>query len=99
MARRTRTKAGARVARDVPTSMPLLEVRDLTVEFATRRGTVRAIEHVNVAVDKGETLGIVVRIRFGQIGHVLRGHAHPRSRRPDCSRLRAILRRRSHHRA
>jgi peptide/nickel transport system ATP-binding protein len=39
--------------------MPLLEVRDLTVEFATRRGTVRAIEHVNVTVDKGETLGIV----------------------------------------
>ena len=59
MARRTRTKTGARVARDVPTSMPLLEVRDLTVEFATRRGTVRAVEHVNVTVGKGETLGIV----------------------------------------
>ena len=59
MARRTRTKAGARVARDAPTSMPLLEVRDLTVEFATRRGIVRAIEHVNVTVGKGETLGIV----------------------------------------
>jgi peptide/nickel transport system ATP-binding protein len=59
MAKRTRTKTGVSVARDVPVSMPLLEVRDLTVEFATRRGTVRAIEHVNVTVGKGETLGIV----------------------------------------
>jgi len=59
MARRTRKKARPRVTGDVPTSMPLLEVRDLTVEFATRRGVVRAIEHVDVAVAKGETLGIV----------------------------------------
>ena len=59
MAKRTPKKTGATVARDVPISMPLLEVRDLTVEFATRRGTVRAVEHVNVTVGKGETLGIV----------------------------------------
>ena len=60
MARPKRTKTGvATVPRDVPISLPLLEVRDLTVEFATRRGTVRAIEHVNVTVGKGETLGIV----------------------------------------
>jgi peptide/nickel transport system ATP-binding protein len=39
--------------------IPLLDVRDLTVEFATRRGTVRAVEHVNISVRKGETLGIV----------------------------------------
>src|SRR5471030_442423 len=39
--------------------VPLLDIRDLTVEFATRRGTVRAIEHVDIAVAKGETLGIV----------------------------------------
>lgn len=38
---------------------PLLDVNDLTVEFATRRGIVRAIQHVNVSVAKGETLGIV----------------------------------------
>src|SRR5712692_2766441 len=39
--------------------LPLLEVRDLTVEFSTRRGIVRAVEHVDVSVAKGETLGIV----------------------------------------
>ncbi|MDR6952941.1 peptide/nickel transport system ATP-binding protein [Ancylobacter sp. 3268] len=38
---------------------PLLEVRDLTVEFATRRGTVRAVERVDLTLAKGETLGIV----------------------------------------
>lgn len=38
---------------------PLLEVQDLTVEFATRRGTVRAVEKVNIRLAKGETLGIV----------------------------------------
>jgi peptide/nickel transport system ATP-binding protein len=40
-------------------ALPLLEVRDLTVEFTTRRGIVRAVQHVDVAVAKGETLGIV----------------------------------------
>jgi peptide/nickel transport system ATP-binding protein len=38
---------------------PLLEVRDLTVEFATRRGTVRAVQAVDITVGKGETLAIV----------------------------------------
>src|SRR5712672_3016231 len=41
------------------TAPPLLDVRDLTVEFATRRGVVRAVQHVNIYVAKGETLGIV----------------------------------------
>src|SRR5713101_1076940 len=41
------------------TAPPLLDVRDLTVEFATRRGVVRAVQHVNISVAKGETLGIV----------------------------------------
>jgi peptide/nickel transport system ATP-binding protein len=40
-------------------SRPLLEVQDLTVEFATRRGIVRAVQNVNITVAKGETLGIV----------------------------------------
>ena len=41
------------------TAVPLLEVRDLTVEFQTRRGIVRAVQHVDVTVAKGETVGIV----------------------------------------
>src|SRR3954447_18445150 len=41
------------------TAIPLLDIRDLTVEFATRRGTVRAVEKVDVVVGKGETVGIV----------------------------------------
>ena len=41
------------------TAIPLLEVRDLTVEFSTRRGAVRAIQHVDITLAKGETLAIV----------------------------------------
>src|ERR1700710_2139532 len=41
------------------TAQPLLDVNDLTVEFATRRGIVKAVQHVNSTVAKGETLGIV----------------------------------------
>jgi len=41
------------------TAKPLLDVADLTVEFATRRGTVQAVKHVNISLAKGETLGIV----------------------------------------
>jgi peptide/nickel transport system ATP-binding protein len=41
------------------TDVPLLEVKDLTVEFSTRRGLVQAVKHVDVAVGKGETVAIV----------------------------------------
>src|SRR5258708_38675107 len=41
------------------TAQPPLDLHDLTVEFATRRGIVKAGQHVNIAVAKGETLGIV----------------------------------------
>jgi len=40
-------------------ALPLLDVRDLTVEFATRRGPVRAVQSVDISVGKGETLAIV----------------------------------------
>jgi peptide/nickel transport system ATP-binding protein len=40
-------------------AVPLLDVADLTVEFTTRRGIVRAVEHVDVRIAKGETVGIV----------------------------------------
>ena len=40
-------------------TVPLLDVAALTVEFSTRRGIVRAVEHVDVRIAKGETVGIV----------------------------------------
>ncbi|WP_375778326.1 dipeptide ABC transporter ATP-binding protein [Bradyrhizobium sp. ma5] len=41
------------------TPQPLLDVSDLTVEFTTRRGIVKAVQHVSISVGKGETVGIV----------------------------------------
>ena len=39
--------------------MPLLEVQDLTVEFPTRRGVLRALDKVSFSIDTGEILGVV----------------------------------------
>ena len=39
--------------------MPLLDVRHLTVEFPTRRGTLRALDDVSFGMDAGEVLGVV----------------------------------------
>ena len=39
--------------------MPLLTVRNLTVEFATTAGEFRAVEGVDVTVDEGDKLAIV----------------------------------------
>ncbi|WP_328190162.1 ABC transporter ATP-binding protein [Marinobacter sp. OP 3.4] len=44
--------------RDTST-IPLLDVRHLSVDFVTRKGTIRAVDDISVAVGKGETLGIV----------------------------------------
>ena len=38
---------------------PLLEVMDLSLEFRTRSGTVRALQGVSLGVQRGETVGIV----------------------------------------
>src|SRR5258708_5247650 len=43
----------------IPNTIPLLDIRDLTVEFSSRRGIVRAVQHVDIAIAKGETVGIV----------------------------------------
>lgn len=40
-------------------STPLLDISDLTVEFTTRRGVVRAVETVSYSVSNGEMLGVV----------------------------------------
>ncbi|HEY0185028.1 MAG TPA: ABC transporter ATP-binding protein [Rhodopila sp.] len=39
--------------------MPLLEVHDLTVEFPTRRGVLRALDGISFGIDTGEILGVV----------------------------------------
>ncbi len=39
--------------------MALLEVRNLSVEFATNSGVVRAVEGVDLSVEEGEVVGIV----------------------------------------
>ena len=39
--------------------MPLLEIRDLTVEFPTRRGTLRALDDISFDIAPGEILGVV----------------------------------------
>ena len=41
------------------TALPVLQVEDLSVEFRTRSGVVRALEGVNLSVAKGETVAIV----------------------------------------
>jgi len=40
-------------------SSPLLEVKNLRVEFATRRGTLLALDDINLSIAPGEILGIV----------------------------------------
>jgi peptide/nickel transport system ATP-binding protein len=35
------------------TTIPLLDVRDLTVEFTTRRGIVRAVQNVDLTIARG----------------------------------------------
>jgi peptide/nickel transport system ATP-binding protein len=40
-------------------SVPLLEVRDFSLEFRTRAGTVHALQNVGLAIRKGEIVGLV----------------------------------------
>jgi len=42
-----------------PTAEPLLEVRDLTVDFTSASQTLRAVESVSFHVDPGETVGLI----------------------------------------
>ncbi|TCR65465.1 ABC transporter ATP-binding protein [Bosea sp. BK604] len=41
------------------TALPLLDISNLTVEFATRRGKVQAVKSIDIQVGKGETVAIV----------------------------------------
>ena len=48
--------------------MPLLDIQNLTVEFATRTGPFRAVDGISLSVEAGEVLAIVGESGFGQIG-------------------------------
>jgi len=39
--------------------MPLLEIKNLSVEFPSQNGMVRAVDGVDITLEKGEVLGIV----------------------------------------
>src|SRR5262245_40377581 len=40
-------------------AVPFLDVRGLTVEFATRRGTLRAVHDVSFTIGRGESVAII----------------------------------------
>ena len=48
--------------------MKMLEVNNLTTEFSTENGTVKAVHDVSFYVDKGEVLGIVGESGSGKCG-------------------------------
>jgi dipeptide transport system ATP-binding protein len=39
--------------------MALVEIKDLSVEFASARGTLRAVDRLNLAIEEGEVVGVV----------------------------------------
>ena len=52
-------------------SAPLLQVRDLTIEFETPGGALRAVDGVNLELRRGETLGLVGESGCGKTTTVL----------------------------
>jgi len=51
--------AAYRVAEPRPTGEPLLEIQGLKTHFKTDNGMVRAVDGVDLFIDRGETLGVV----------------------------------------
>jgi peptide/nickel transport system ATP-binding protein len=47
------------VSRERPRPLPLLAVRDFSLEFRTRSGTVHALQNVGLQIGKGEIVGLV----------------------------------------
>src|SRR4029078_10893863 len=54
-----RRLAARRAPSEAPMTAPVLSVRNLEVEFLTRRGTLHAINGVSFDIAKGEVLGVV----------------------------------------
>ena len=74
------------------TTQPLLDITDLTVEFATRVGTVRAVENINISIAPRRNHRHRGRVRLRQVGHVLCADAHSGSRRPHRIGLNRLFR-------
>ncbi|GLZ80023.1 ABC transporter ATP-binding protein [Actinorhabdospora filicis] len=55
----TKVQTRSNILDGLDTSRPLLEVRDLQVEFHTRDGVAKAVNGANFSVERGETLAIV----------------------------------------
>jgi oligopeptide/dipeptide ABC transporter ATP-binding protein len=53
------TAASAEAPLASPATGPVLEVKDLHVQIATRRGIVRAVDGVSIEVPRGEAVGLV----------------------------------------
>src|SRR5499426_1426401 len=54
-----RRLAARRAQSETAMTVPVLSVRNLQVEFASRRGTLRAIDDISFDIAKGEVLGVV----------------------------------------
>ena len=56
---------------------PLLEIKGLSVQFFTYQGIVRALEEVDLTIERGEILGLVGETGCGKSVHgPLRPAAH-----------------------
>ena len=77
----------ARVVMTSPTNNPpLLEVKNLRVEFPTRRGTLLAVDDVSFEISPGEVLGRGGRVGRGQVADRQRHHRPARAAGPDRGR-------------
>ena len=47
---------------------PLIQTKDLVKYFNTKRGNLHAVDHVNISIMKGETLGVVGESGCGSLG-------------------------------
>ena len=47
--------------------MALLEIRDLRIEFPTRRGTLVAVDGISLTIDEGEVLGVTRESGTGRL--------------------------------
>src|SRR3712207_7609558 len=54
-----------------PLSMPILDIRNLTIEFRTARGLFRAVDGVALQVERGEVLAVAGEYVSGESARML----------------------------